>query len=558
MNIASIPQIYRNFNRSVEVLSVLSKYGLADWISRLDLDFAKELFKNRSGEALARQTREVRIRLALAELGPTFIKLGQILSTRSDLVGADLASELEHLQDNAPADPPAVVRKIVEAELGHPVDELFDDFHDEPLASASIGQVHRARLKNGDDVVVKVRHEGIEKKVRVDLDILAGLAQLAEKVPEFQNYRPRATVTEFQRTLLRELDFDRELRHMERFAQDFAGDAKVHIPGTYPELSSTRVLTMERLRGVKLTELPGKPLNGYDQALIARRGAELFLDMIFTHGFYHADPHAGNIVVLPDNTIGLLDYGMVGRLDEQLREDFEEMLLAIGNRDALHLTSIITRIGAAPANLDQAALSLDVADFVSHYANQRLDEFDLSGSLTDMVEIIRRYQIMLPARVAMLIKVLAMLEGTARLISPKFSLNEVMRPYQRRMVLRRLSPLRRLRKFRRIFSEFEYLAATLPRGIIDIVQQVQSGRFDIHLDHRGLEPSVNRLVFGMLTSALFLGSSWMLSNKVPPLLPLPWGGGSLSVLGTAGCGIAIALGLRLLRAINKSGHLDRR
>lgn len=554
MKISSIPQLYRNVNRWGEVISVLSKYGLANWVSRLDIDFIKGLFRDAEGEVLARLRPEARVRLALNELGPTFIKLGQILSTRPDLVGVDLATELQHLQSDVRADPPAAVQQTIERELGSPVEKLFAEFEEIPIASASIGQVHRARLRTGERVVIKVQHAGIEDKVRVDVDILAGLAQMAELIPEFVNYRPRATAAEFQRTLLRELDFTREARHMQQFAQDFAGDPRIHIPRSLPELSTSRVLTMELIEGIKLCERSRLAAAGYDLEELARRGAEIYLTMIFTNGFYHADPHPGNILVLPGGVIGLVDFGMVGRIDEPLRELIEEMLSAVVNADAYLLTSIITRIGSTPPQLDYAALSIDVADFIAHYAHMRVDELELGAALNEMIEIIRRYQIMLPARIALLIKVLIMLEGASRMLNPKFSLVELMRPYQRKMIFRRLSPVRQLRRLRRLYSELEYLADVLPRGIVDILQQIQTGSFDIHLDHRGLEPSVNRLVLGMLASALFLGSSWLLSNSVGPIIPYV----NLSFLGVAGSTVAIMLGLRLLRAINKSGHLDRR
>lgn len=558
MRLSSIPQLYRNVNRWGEILSVLSKYGLANWVSRLDLEFAKKFFRDADGEILSQYRPEARIRLALTELGPTFIKLGQILSTRADLAGVELATELQSLQTAVRADPPDVVRATIEAELGRPAEQVFECFDELPLASASIGQVHRARLRTGECVAVKVRHAGIEDKVRVDLDILVGLAQMAEMIPEFINYRPRATVAEFQRILRRELDFGREARHMQQFAHDFAGDPTVRIPRALPELCTSRVLTMEHLEGIRLIERQRLLEAGYNLEEVARRGAELYLKMIFTHGYYHADPHPGNVVVMPGNVVGLLDFGMVGRIDEALRETIEEMLSALIDQDSVHLTSLITRIGMTPPQLDQAALSVDVADFVGHYANRRLHDFDLGGALNEMLEIIRRHQIMLPERVAMLVKVLIMLEGTSRLLAPRFSLVEVMRPYQQRMMWRRLSPVRQARKLRRLYSEVEHLAEILPRGLVDILQQVQSGRFDMHLDHRGLEPSVNRLVLGMLTSALFLGSSWLLASKVGPLIPWPPMLNDLSLLGVTGATLSILLGLRVLRAITKSGHLDRR
>ena len=552
MKISSIPQLYRNINRWGEILSILSKYGLADWISRLDLDFAKGFFKDRGGEVLARLTRETRIRLALVELGPAFIKLGQILSTRPDLIGHELANELQQLQTEVKPDAPEVARATIEAELGQPIEEIFDVYEPIPLASASIGQVHRARLKTGESVVIKVQHAGIIERIHIDLEILGAMAQLGERIPEFVNYRPRATVAEFQRMLRRELDFGREERYLQQFAQDFAENATVRIPTVYPDLSTSRVLTMEMLEGTKLCDVARLRADQADLEEVARRGADLYLEMIFVNGMYHADPHPGNILVLPGNVIGLLDFGMVGRLDEHLRESVEEMLLAIANQDAEYLTSIIVRLGSVPPDLDYAALSLDVTDFVSHYATQSVSDFNLSGALNEMTEMIRRYHIMLPARVAMLIKVLVMLEGTSRLLWPNFSLMEVMQPYRRKMLRRRLSPVRRLKKMRRIFGDLEYLAEIVPRRLGDILHQVQSGNFDVHLDHRGLEPSVNRLALGMLASALFLGSSLLLAQNVPPLLR------DVSIPGVSGLVVSLALGLRLLRAINKSGHLDRR
>jgi ubiquinone biosynthesis protein len=288
-----------------------------------------------------------------------------------------------------------------------------------------------------------------------------------------------------------------------------------------------------------------------DLAQVARYGAEMYLEMIFHHGFYHADPHPGNLMVLDDGTIGLVDFGMVGRLDEAMREDIESMLLAIVSQDAQLLTSLVMRLGAVPAGLDEAALSVDLSEFVAHYANQPVDAFDLAGALSEMVEIIQRYHIVLPSSLAMLIKVLVMLDGTGRLLAPQFSLMELVAPYQRKMLQRRLSPARQLRKMRRFYSEFEQLFEILPRRLRDILQQVDAGKFDVHLDHRGLEPSVNRLVLGMMTSALLLGSSLLLSQDV-------WLFHGVSVPGVLGIGLSIFLGWRLLKAIGKSGRLERR
>jgi ubiquinone biosynthesis protein len=561
MKIRSIPNLYRNVKRWTEIISVLSRYGLADWLAQTNIEFAKDRLKDRDGEAIARLTREARIRIALTELGPTFIKLGQLFSTRGDMVGVDLANELKQLQSSTPADPPEQVRKTVETELGESIDNVFAEFDLVPIASASIGQVHRARLATGERVVVKVQHAGIESKVNEDLDVLAGLAQLAEGFPEFTPYRPVASVAEMGRTLRRELDFGREERNLHQFAAMFKDDPTVCIPRAYTELCTPRMLTMDMIDGISLESPALIEAAGIDREEVARRGADLYLKMIFTHGFYHADPHPGNVLLLPGNVIGLIDFGMVGRMEERLRENIEEILIAIVQHDVVTLTRLIKRIGQTPPNLDDAALANDVADFVGHYSTQALSQFDLSGALTDMIEIIRRYGIMLPAQVAMLLKVLITLEGTTRLLSPTFSLMEVMQPFHKSMLLRRLSPLRQAQKLRRLFVEVEALVEVLPQRLGQILEQVQTGTFDVHLDHRGLGPSVNRLVLGMLASALFLGSSLLLSYKVPPLLfmtPTYFGMERLSILGLSGCAVSLLVGLRLLRAIGKSGHLDQK
>jgi len=550
MRIRAIPQIYRNMNRWGEILSILSKYGLAGWLSRFEFGFTKSFFKNRSGQVLADESNETRIRLAIEELGPAFIKLGQIMSTRPDVVGGELAHELEKLQANVAADPYEQIEEIITEELGCTVDEIFTDFSQHPVASASIGQVHRAQLKTGEHVAVKVQHYQIQKTVRVDLDILTGLAQLAERIPELKPYRPEATVAEFQRAMNRELDFTRERRHLEQFVKAFENNDQIKIPNVYPDISTERVLVMEWVDGTPLSDVEGIKAAGFDLREISHNGAEIYLEMIFRHGLYHADPHPGNLLLMPDGAIGLLDFGMVARIDEALREDIGDMLLAIIEQDAHRLVSVVMRVGSVPTGLDETGLTLDLTDFVAHYAYQSIEHFEIGSALNEMFDIIRRYEIVLPSSMTMLLKVLVMLEGTAKKLEPTFSLMEVIKPYQSKIVAQRLSPARQYRKARRLAYEMQQLAEIVPRRLRDILQQVQSGRFDVHLDHRGLEPSVNRLVLGMLTSSLFIGSVLLVTNQVWPFR-------GVSVPGTLGLGLSLALGLRLLRAISKSGHLDR-
>jgi len=557
-----------------EIVSVLSKYGLAGWLSHFNIDFISDRLKATDGEVLSKLTQEARIRSALTELGPTFIKFGQLLSTRPDVIGPELAKELEELQSRAPADPFEYVKEIIEAEQGDKLENLFIEFAEEPFASASIGQVHMAKIQSdsqwlGDDpgsshsaamdVVVKVRHKGIERAVETDLDILAGLAQLAERLDDFKNYQPTKIVAEMSRTMRRELDFERERNNLNQFRAIFSGDESIAIPEPVSRLSSTRVLTMSFLDGTRLNHYDGKPVNGVTGSEIARKGAHRYLDMVFSHGFYHADPHPGNLMVMRDGSIGIIDFGMVGRISERLREDIESMLVAIVNEDVALLTTLIKRVGRCPRDLNEASLSNDIADFVGQYSTQVASRFDMANALNDFVSIVRNYNIVLPGEASMLIKTLISLEGTGRCLAPDFSLLEIMKPFQRMLVLKRLSPVRQARKMRRFYLELEQLADKLPQRISNILEQVQSGSFDIHLDHRRLGPTANRLVVGLMTSALFLGSALMLSYKVPPLIfpeTGPLGIRDLSFLGLTGATMSLLMGFRLMWAIRKSGNLD--
>lgn len=555
----AIPQIYRNVRRWAEILSVLSRYGLADWLSRTQIEFFKDHLKAPDGEAIARLTTPARIRMALAELGPTFIKLGQLLSTRPDLVGIELAKELTRLQCQTPEDPPDQVRETIEADQQTKLEQLFSEFDPVPIASASIGQVHRARLLDGREVVVKVRHSGIDRKLETDLDILAGLAALAARLEDFRRYQPQRIVADMTRLLQRELDFSREQQNLLLFRRRFRNNRKVAFPEPVPSHCSSRILTMSRMDGVKLSDLWEVPGVDGDPARIARSGANLYLKMIFDHGFYHADPHPGNILVLPGGVIGLLDFGQVGRINEDLRNDIEAMLVAIVNQDSSLLVTLIQRVGNCPAELDEDAFQADVADYVSRYSSQSAGNFDMSGALSEFMNLVRNYDITLPSEASLLIKTLVTLEGTGKSLSPQFSLMEIMRPWQRALMLKRLNPARQMRKVNRWYLQLERLADRLPGRLSNIVEQVQKGKFDIHLDHRRLGPSVNRLVVGMITSALFLGSSLMLSYKVPPLWFAgegPWGIHDLSLLGITGCIVSFMMGFRLVWAIRKSGNLD--
>jgi len=550
MRLTSIPQHIGNAKRFRDIVHILAKYGLADWVADTPIDFIRNLLKGADGKRLTDRPRTERIRLALTELGTTFIKLGQVLSTRADVVGPELAEELTQLQSNTPADPPETVRTIVEAELGKPIEELYDEFDLTPLASASIAQVHRARTKDGQQVVVKVQHEGIEETVKNDLEILAALAQVAEKYSsEARLYRPTSIAEEFRSTLTRELDFTRERRNLESFNRNFRKQESVQFPRPFAELSSQRVLTMEMFDGMPFSKHEELAAGDIDTSKLATAGANLFLDMVFRDGFYHADPHPGNLMLLPTGAIGVLDCGMVGRLDDFMRDEVEALVLAAVGRNAEQLTDVIVRIGSLPTDFDRDKLRADVADFVADYIGQSLDEFDLSGALLGITEIIRRYRIILPSSMSLLLRVLVMLEGTGRNLNPQFSLSELLQPYYAKAMRSRYSPRAWARRLQRSYAEWDRLLDMLPKVSTDVLLRVRRGTFNVNLEHRRLDTVVNRLVLGIITAALFVGSAMLWASEARPLVF------GVSVFGVLGCFTAAFLGLRLLIAIRRSGDI---
>ncbi len=551
MRIHAVARVERNAHRAGEIIGVLAKYGLSDWVKGLNYSWVQDRIKSIDGQSIPDLKVEERVRLAFTELGTTFIKLGQMLSTRPDLVGPEMAQELAQLQTATPADSPDTVRATIEAEFGKPLSNLFVHFKHAPLASASIAQVHLAQLHSGEHVVIKVQHAGIADKIMPDLDILAGLAELAEKhASQIRPYQPVAVVRQFRRTLLRELDFTVERRNLGEFAEHFAQDDTVHFPRAYAEFSTRRVLTMEQLEGILGTDSKALVASGVDLDEFARRGANMYLQMIFRDAFYHADPHPGNLMLLTGGVVGVLDCGMTGRLDEELGEGLDEMLMAIVNRNAVDLGEIILRLGSAPTGTPRDQLRADLTDFVSDYVGQSIQEMDLGGALNSLFEIIRRYNITLPPPLSLLLRTLVELEGTAQRLSPEFSLAEVIQPFYATMVRKRLSVRGFLGRVQHAFHDWERLAQSLPRDLGDALKRMREGTFSIHLEVRHIDPVINRLVLGVMTAALFVSSALLWSMKAPPTVA------GVSVFGGAGYLMAAYLGWRLLRAIKKSGDIN--
>jgi len=550
MRLETLRSLERDAVRVLEIVRVLAKYGLADWLADVPHGWLRDRFHSRDGQALGGLTTAARFRLALTELGPTFIKLGQILSTRADLVGPEFATELAQLQAGVPADAPEAVRALVQAELGRPPEEVFLEFEPAAFASASIAQVHRARLATGEAVVVKVQHAGIAERIRRDLDILVGLGELAERHARLlRPYQPAATARQFRRTLLRELDFHGERRNLATFAANFAGDATVHFPAGHPAYSTRRVLTMERLAGVPGTDEEALRAAGTDLGEFARRGALMYLRMIFRDGFYHADPHPGNLMLLPGNVVGVLDCGMIGRLDEGLRGAVEDLLLVAVERDAPGLTDVVLRLGNVPPTCRRDELAADITDFLGDYVGATLADFQLGAALDGLTDIIRRHEILLPPPLALLLKVLVMLEGTSRRLDRDFSLAELMQPFYLEAQRERLAPTALARKARRMARDWWRFAYALPCDVSDLLLRARRGEFTVRLEHHRIESTANRVVAGVLTAALIIGSSLLWSTKAPPTLY------GVSVVGALGYACAAWLGWRVLRAIHRSGDL---
>jgi ubiquinone biosynthesis protein len=526
--------------RAADVARVLAKYGLAAWLADIDWDPIHNALKSEGGESLTDQPFEARLRLALTDLGTTFIKLGQMLSTRPDLIGQPLATELSKLQASTPPDAPEVANHVVETELGRPVAECFMHFEGDALASASIGQVHRAKLKNGRRAVVKVQHPGIEGTIRRDLDILGFLADIAEMNDHLRRYQPVSLIREFGRTTLNELDFRRELRNLQAFRRNFAKDETVVFPKPYAELASGRVLTMEYIRGCTVADTQALDKLKVDRQELARRGANVFIQMIFRDGFYHADPHPGNFLVLANGKIGLLDAGMTGRIDDKFRRQIEDILMAAGDRDAVRLTDAVTRVCGMPDDLDRDALAADLTEFFQEFGTESVGQFDVGGALTQVTDILHEHKLILPGKLSMLIKCLMLLEGTGRLLNPEFSLAELLAPWRKKFLWRRFSPQARLKSARHLYSDFERMAESVPRVVSNLVDRFEAGKFVLRMEHRHLKASANRLVVGLLVSSLLLASALLIAHNVHPLLF------GLSIPGVAGYLVALLLGCRMI------------
>ncbi|MFA7405717.1 MAG: AarF/UbiB family protein [Pelobacteraceae bacterium] len=550
----------RSIRRYLNIVRVLSTYGfdqalevmgLADVVAR-----SRKLFRS-SKLDIARLTAAERMRLALEELGPTFIKLGQILSTRPDVIPQSFVREFEKLQDDVPSFPFEAVLAQISTELGGPVEQFFAEIDPVPLAAASIAQVHRARLKSGEDVVIKVRRPGIVEIVESDISALVALAGLAERhVSGSELYDPVGVVREFARTIRREMDFSREAHTIEKFRDNFVKTPWMYFPHVYWEQTSRAVLTMEYVAGIKVSDRETLIGQGLDGTLIARRGADAFLEMVLKHGFFHGDLHPGNVLILPGNVICLLDYGIVGRLDEGLITFLTDILSAIVNRDMDEVVSLLLFAGDISDSLDIRALKRDLFNFIDGYYEIPLKEIEVGRMLMEFIEIITLYSIRIPPDLMLLAKSLVLIEGMGRALDPAFDMVEHLRPFIVKAIRQKLSPLRISRDINQILASYLNLARNIPRDLKEIINRINRNKFKIDLEHRGLDKftadfdrSINRLSISMILAATIIGSSIIMqTDKGPKFMDFP-------VFAFLGYSVAGLVGLWLVYAIIRSGRM---
>lgn len=561
--IGLISRTYRHINRYRQVLTVLMKYGFGGLIDRLRisqyLEIGLQWITREHRLPLETLTIPQRVRMALEELGPTFIKLGQVLSTRPDLVPADFVDELTKLQQHVPPFPFAQVREIVEEELGRPLEQLFERFDQTSIAAASIGQVHRAVRPGGDEVVVKVQRPNIIEIVEADLEILLHLATLAERHLEgWRAQRPSRIVEEFSRVLERELDFTTEAAHLERFAGQYVADETIYVPKVYRDYTTRRVLTLEYVHVIPVDGCACLLAAGLDPKLIARRGADLTLKQIFVHGFFHADPHPGNVFALPNNVICLLDFGMVGRLDRTGREQFADLIYAVAQRDAAAAASAVVRMtlhdeGHEP---DLRRLEADLAEFIDVNVPGSLRDLSFGKLVRELFDLLRRHRLFIPADLVTMLKAAATAERLVAQLDPELNVIAAAEPYVRRIKLDRYKPRRLLRDFLESGGDLAQLLREIPGGIRDLLRLAKRGELKIGFEHRGLEKMLeaherisNRLSFAIVVAALIVGSSLIVLSRIPP----KWY--EIPVIGLAGYLAAGALGFLLLVSIIRHGRL---
>jgi ubiquinone biosynthesis protein len=548
---------YRRLNRYRQVVFVLAKYGFDDIVERIGPDILSRRLLRRKGKKHSEQPTAERIRLALTELGPTFIKFGQVLSTRPDIIPDEYIREFEKLQDRVEPFPIEEVNRIFSEELDGLPTAIFEVFDENPIASGSIAQVHRAMLKSGEKVAVKVQRPNIRRMIETDLQILQEMATLFERqIPEARWYRPTDLVEQFSSTIRRELDFVSEGHAAERFKANFEKIETFHIPTVYWDYTAEKILTIEYIDGVKITNFEEIDRRGYDRKALAKNAAGAILKEVFEDRFFHGDPHPGNFFVMDNNVIAAIDFGIVGRLDEETTEQLSMLTYAVVNRDIEKVIQVFKLMNVLEDDTNISLLKHDLMEFVDRYYGLSLDKLDAQKVLSDMLSVFRRHRITLPVNLATMGRMLLVSAGVGQMLDPKFDMVAEAKPYIESLMYKRFDPRRQARELINLFDRFRMMIKMLPSDLEEIVQKLKKGKMLVQLHHEGLNKFIlemdrasNRLTFGMIIASLIVGSSLVMQMDRGPMLF------GFSIFGIIGYLFAGILGLWLVIAILRSGKI---
>lgn len=559
--IGAIGRTYRHINRYHRILRILFKYGFDDVVEMLHIDQYLEsglqMINKKPREQIEKHTRPQRLRMALEDLGPTFIKLGQLLSTRPDFVPPEYLYELAKLQDDVPFFSYEEVEQTFLDETGKKPQEIFLEFDKKPLAAASIGQAHRAVLVNGDKVVIKVQRPNIEEIIAADLEILAHLASLMEMyLEEVQGHRPSTIVEEFARTISKEIDYSVEISHIQRFARQFQGKKEIYIPKVYRQYSSDRILTMELIDGIKASDIEKLKKNDIDLKLVAARGTKLIMEQIFVHGFFHADPHPGNIFIMPNNIICFLDYGMMGYLSRQDREDFTDLMMYIVERNEKKVTDSVLKLTYSYGDVDKEALSRDMSEMLDRYLYLPLKYLEAGKIVQELLELVARHRVYFKPNLYLMMKAMATVEGVGQKLDPDLELIKLAEPFMRKVKTDRLKVSRLAEEAGITSRDYLELLRDLPEELREILGQVRNGNLKLEFKHVGLERLMdvfdrvsNRISFAIVLASLIIGSSLIVLSGIPP----KWH--DIPIIGLVGFLLAGVMGFWLLVSIIRHGRM---
>lgn len=513
MNVLKLGTTVSELGRAREIIGVAFKYGFNDWVTKNGL--GKLIVSKKRLARIEKYTKWERIRMAVEELGPTFIKFGQLLADRPDVVPEGLRAEFRKLQDEAVPMPDEEAIAEIEKSLGHPVSELFREFDNRRLASASVAQTYRATLLNGEAVCVKVRRPGIDKKINLDLSLMRYFAaRSARNNPEMEAINVTGLVEEFGKTINKELDFRHEAANVIRFSHCFEGDPDIYVPKVFLEFTTENILVEEFIEGVKVSELDTLLSSGSDPVELARKALRLVFEQVFTHGFFHADPHPGNIFIKDKHLISFIDYGMMGTVRPEHLHFLGKYLLGYIKRDAHELTEALLQLSGKRNFRRFKDLEFQIADMFAHYKYLSIDEMDFGKVMNESIDIIVGYGLRIPPSIYLLVKALITIERVAVTLYPEIDFATEMKPYAVELIKQQYSPKRLAEEVFESIREYYKLIMELPSDLNEIIHKVKEGRFKTMIELKGFEPlteqidhASNRVSIAIVTASLIIGAS---------------------------------------------------